>query len=85
MSKNTKRRGLKAKNSLRDESPRAEVEMSFVAGMLRPPVLGIVLVSSVARNQASSSAKRGIVIKAFSANNLKELSDQIRSKARTQH
>jgi hypothetical protein len=84
MSKKTRPKGFKAKKSPRSESPKAVVEVGVVSAMMRPPVLGIVLASAVARNQASNSAKREVGIKVFSANTLKELSDQIRSEAMAQ-
>jgi hypothetical protein len=81
MSKKTRAKGFKANKSRRSASPKAVVEVSLLGSMMRPPMMGIVLASAVARNQASNSAKKEVVIKVFSANTLKDLSDQIRSEA----
>jgi hypothetical protein len=81
MSRKTRPKGFKAHKSARSESPKAVVEVSLLGSMMRPPMIGIVLASAVARNQASNSAKEEVVIKAFSANTLKDLSDQIRKEA----
>jgi hypothetical protein len=84
MSKKTKPKGFKAKKSPRSKSPKAVVEVSLLGSTMRPPMMGLVLASAVARNQAGNSAKKKVVIKVFSANTLKELSDQIRSEAMAQ-